>query len=143
MKIWKKILTGILVGAMTIGMTGVVPVEEAGIPAAEAAGAVNILDYETNKTASEFAIYDVEGMEYLAELVNEKKITFDGKTITLENDLEYDKTKENNHTPIGKNQRFFGGIFDGKNHVIKGININTTDGWAVGGRFLNGRFKLR
>lgn len=75
MKFFKKILTCVLTGAMMCGMLQAAPAGYGEVSVAEAAGAVNILNYESNKSASEYAIYDVAGMEKLAELVNENRVT--------------------------------------------------------------------
>ncbi len=90
-----------------------------------AAGVVDILDYESNTSAAEFAVNDIAGFEKIAELVNSGKETFTGKTITLMADLKYDKSVENNHNVIGDYDHEFDGIFDGGFHTISGIHLNS------------------
>lgn len=51
---------------------------------------IDILDYDSNKSATNFVVNDVAGMEKIMELVN-KSEDLKGKTITLMKDLAYDK----------------------------------------------------
>lgn len=89
-----------------------------------AASGIDILDYESNPTATEFVLNDIAGMEKLAELVNSGKDNFKGKTITLTANLQYDKNVVRNHQIIGEygDGRQFQGTFDGAGHIISGIN---------------------
>ncbi len=90
------------------------------------AGGIDILNYEDNASAAEFVVNDIAGFEKIAELVNSGMEDFSGKTITLNADLEYDKSVENNHTVIGGDySRQFDGIFDGGFHTISGVNLNS------------------
>lgn len=98
-------------------------VEESGQKAI--AGGIDILDYESNASATEFVVNNIAGFEKIAELVNSGKESFNGKTIMLNTDLEYNKTVENNHNVIGDIKHPFNGIFDGAFHTISGININS------------------
>lgn len=89
------------------------------------ASGIDILDYESNTSATEFVVNDIAGMEKLAELVNSGKDSFRGKTVTLTTDLKYDKTVKNNYGIIGNahNRDGFNGTFDGGFHIIRGINL--------------------
>lgn len=85
---------------------------------------IDILNYESNTSAEKFVVNDIAGFEKIAELVNSGKEDFSGKTITLNVDLKYDKTVENNHKIIGDYLHPFNGAFDGGFHIISGINVN-------------------
>lgn len=92
---------------------------------------VDILDYEKYPSATEVTIYNIAGMEKLAELVNGETDDFSGKMIRLAADLKYDKTVENNYTVIcGEGESSFKGTFDGGFHTISGINIDSSMGDA-------------
>ena len=69
-----------------------------------------------------YIIYTPEGLDQLASRVNSGN-DYDGKYFALGADITYDKTKENNYTPIG-NGSFFYGTFDGQRHIISGIRIS-------------------
>lgn len=88
-------------------------------------GGIDILEYESNTSAAEFVVNDIAGFEKIAELVNSGREKFTGKTITLNADLKYDKSVENNHDVIGDYDHEFDGIFDGAFHTISGINLNS------------------
>ena len=74
-----------------------------------------------------YVIYNTAGMDKLARNVNGGN-RYENTYFVLGADITYDKTKENNYTPIGKfenyTESYFGGKFDGKGHTISGININ-------------------
>lgn len=98
---------------------------------AEAATEVNILNYESNTSATDYVITDIAGMEKLAKLVNLGTTDFWGKTVTLQADLEYDKSVENNYTIIGLDwEHSFAGTFKGENHKISGVNIHSSEDWV-------------
>lgn len=103
------------------------------------ASGIDILNYESNSSATEFVVNDIEGFEKLAELVNSGKEIFTGKTITLTTDLKYDKTVVNNHKIIGQviagSPYGFDGIFNGAFHTISGINLNLDAGRYCFGLF--------
>ncbi len=78
-----------------------------------------------------YVIYNIAGMDKLASNVNggnEYKYTY----FVLGADITYDKTKENNYTPIGDSSHSFSGTFDGQGHTISGINVNLPDNYFVG-----------
>lgn len=117
-------------GGVNIPYSGTVAVkaavEESGQKAI--ASGIDILDYESNPSAIEFVVNDIAGFEKVAELINSGKEDFEGKTISLNADLKYDKSVENNQTQIGvNNSKSFKGIFDGGYHTISGINKKDTE----------------
>jgi hypothetical protein len=67
-----------------------------------------------NGTDTEFTIATAEQLAGLASLVNDGTDDFEGKTITLKNNLYLDNK---NWTPIGGNSGF-SGVFDGNNYSI-------------------------
>ena len=68
-----------------------------------------------------YLITSVNGLNHLAEEVNNGN-TYENKHFALGVDLEYDRSVENNFTPIGYNPRYFKASFDGRGHTISGIN---------------------
>ena len=74
-----------------------------------------------------YVIYTTAGMDKLASEVNGGN-DYDGTYFVLGADITYDKTLENNYTPIGDNYYFFYGTFDGQGHTISGIRISDTNG---------------
>ena len=87
--------------------------------------------YTDNPDAVEFIISTAEELAYLAAVVNSGTDYFEGKSVTLKNDI--DLSAYENWTPIGAGyingaQRYFKGLFDGAEHVISGLQINSTDG---------------
>ena len=54
--------------------------------------------------------------------------TYEGRTITLKNDIDLQGNVDNQWIPIGRDDSIvFKGIFDGDNHVIRNIYIDTTE----------------
>ena len=82
-----------------------------------------------------YVINTANQLNLLSERVNADN-TYEGKYFRLGNNITYDKTKENNFTPIGKyennNNYTFKGNFDGQGHTISGVNVNTPDKSYVG-----------
>ena len=72
--------------------------------------------------ADPYIITDIAGMSHLAEEVNNGN-TYENKHFALGADLEYDRSVENNFTPIGDNPKFFKGNLDGRGHTISGVNV--------------------
>ena len=72
--------------------------------------------------ADPYLITSVVGMNHLAEEVNNGN-TYENKHFALGADLEYDRSVENNFTPIGDNPKFFKGNLDGRGHTISGVNV--------------------
>jgi hypothetical protein len=81
-----------------------------------------------------YIITSVYGMNRLAREVN-NGTTYSGKYVEPGANITYDKTVENNYTPVGNgNNNQFCGNFDGKGYAISGININNAlDNQAVFG----------
>lgn len=79
-----------------------------------------------------YKITTTAGLNLLAQRVN-TGTKYSGKYFELGADITYDGT-ENNFTPIGTNgyDNQFRGIFDGKGHVINGINVNLPNNDFVG-----------
>lgn len=125
-KTGKRVLTAML--GIILALAAVMPSGFCGRMQAKADSVVDILDYEKCPSATEFAIYDIAGMEKLAELANTETDDFSGKTIRLAADLKYDKTVENNYTVICGEDGAFCGAFDGGFHTISGVNINQKSG---------------
>ena len=73
--------------------------------------------------ADPYLITSVNGLNHLSEEVNNGN-TYEDKHFALGADLEYDRSVENNFTPIGynSNSRFFKASLDGRGHTISGIN---------------------
>ena len=91
----------------------------------------------TEKTTNEIHIYTTSELKWLADQVNNEGNTFEGYTIYLENNLDLGarekdgnwETTENEEvkwTAIGKvnNTNMLKGIFEGNNHIIKGVYVN-------------------
>ena len=76
---------------------------------------------QTSETS--YTIYSAKGMKWLAEQVNSGQETFEGKTITLANDIDLN---DEEWTPIGTFNYSFDGNFDGQNHVIKNLKITSS-----------------
>ena len=86
----------------------------------------------TNKEESTYLIISsARELNEFAQKVNNGN-SYEGKTIKLANDIEYDGVTVNNFTPIGNYYQRFGGIFDGAGHTIKGINITQYDKSYIG-----------
>lgn len=71
-----------------------------------------------------YTINTAEGLRQFASMVNDEGNTFEGKTVKLgaSIDLEYEKW-----TPIGMNETYFKGTFDGQGYSIKHLKIKETD----------------
>ncbi len=110
-------------------------------------GGEYVADGVTKNEAGEYLISNANGMFWLAEQVNAKGNTFNGKTVKLTADIDL---QNRDWTPIGNDvaQKMFYGTFDGQNHVIsnlkvtdtRGTNERTTDGVGLFG-WLNGDVK--
>ncbi len=86
--------------------------------------------------AKAFRITTPAGLDLLAKKVNGTDgytaNNYSGKYFELGDDIEYDKTVENNYTPIGNESNTFKGHFDGKGHTVSGINVNLPSNEYVG-----------
>ena len=95
--------------------------------------------------AKPYIISTTTGLDLLAAQVNSGN-GYILKYFKLGANIEYDKSKENNFTPIGDSSHSFYGTFDGDGKSISGININikiTSDNTEYKGIFgcLNGTVK--
>ncbi len=81
--------------------------------------------------AKAFRITTPAGLDLLAQKVN-AGTSYSDKYFELGADIEYDKTVENNYTPIGNESNTFKGHFDGKGHTVSGINVNLPSNDYVG-----------
>ena len=52
--------------------------------------------------------------------------SYAGKTIVLTDDIDLEGNQSNQWTPIGNSSNYFEGNFDGRNHTISGIYINSS-----------------
>ena len=88
-----------------------------------------------------YTITGTAGLDLLAQNVNAGTI-YEGKYFKLGDNIAYDKDKENNFTPIGNNNYYFYGTFDGQGYTISGIKIDnpSTDHQGVFG-YLEGIVK--
>ncbi len=69
-------------------------------------------------------IYSAAGMFWFANEVNVNKNAFNGKTVTLANDIDLNNE---NWAGIGTSEANFCGTFDGCNHTIKNLSIVETE----------------
>ena len=104
--------------------------------------AVDTSWYAEDKTSYE--ISSADQLAGLSQLVNEGK-SFKGKTVSLTDDIDLNNKE---WTPIGKSGKTFQGTFDGKNHVISNLSINTPKkndiglfGYTSGGAIKNFQVK--
>ena len=84
--------------------------------------------YTDHKTDTEYHFTTAEQLAGLAQLVNDKtaSVSFKGKTIYLDNDLDLSGTQ---WTPIGNGSNFvrhFAGTFDGQYHKIMNLHHHST-----------------
>lgn len=99
--------------------------------------------YTENAEAQEYSLSSAEQLAGLASLVNgsaimpaseeeNEPVTFEGKTITLQNDIDLGLKDEQGNPisfePIG-NKATFSGVFDGNGHTINNLYQS---GWAFG-----------
>ena len=90
-----------------------------------------------NADKSTFEIKNAAQLAGLAQLVNDEKVNFKGKTIKLTADIDLNNQ---NWTPIGTVVSYpsvtFAGIFDGANHNISNLyTVDTTENYAAAGLF--------
>lgn len=84
--------------------------------------------YTDHKTDTEYHFTTAEQLAGLAQLVNDKtaSVSFEGKTIYLDNDLDLSGIQ---WTPIGNGGnfgRYFAGTFDGQYHKITNLHHHST-----------------
>lgn len=114
-------------GTYTLTMTA-----EAATVTPEGTSLWGIADGADGSQQHPYVITTTAGLDLLAQRVN-NGTNYSGKYFELGADITYDGT-ENNFTPIGTNvyDNQFRGIFDGKGHVINGINVNLPNNDFVG-----------
>lgn len=103
--------------------TFTMPAKAVTITATDVWGAASGKDGSTADKA--YTITSTAGLDLLAQKVNAGTI-YEGKYFKLGDNIAYDKDKENNFTPIGNNNYYFGGTFDGNGKTISGINLNNS-----------------
>jgi len=81
---------------------------------------------ENIEITEEIPIHDKEDMITFRDLVNSGN-TFDGKTVTLKNDIDLEGSNENQWTPIGTDTTQFQGVFDGNSKTIRGLYMDRGD----------------
>ena len=86
----------------------------------------------TVDNAGNVTISSPEGLAWLARQVNNSKLSFSGKTITLANAIDL-STHE--WVPIGTQTRPFDGTFDGGNYEISGMSITVSERNTIAGLF--------
>ena len=78
-----------------------------------------------DETKTEFQIYNAAQLKGLADLVNQDFISFEGKTIFLQSDIDLNNRP---WAPIGRSSgNPFSGIFDGLNHSINNLYIDSRE----------------
>ena len=92
-------------------------------------GEIDTSWYDENKT--DFTISNAEQLAGLAKLVNEKGITFEGKTVRLATDVNWvgeEDGKPATWTPIGTEKKPFKGTFDGNHHTVYNVHLTGDSG---------------
>jgi len=77
----------------------------------------------SNQESETFEISTASQLKGLADLVNQGVTDFDGKIISLKNDIAL----TGDWTPIGDDTKQFKGVFDGQNNIISGLSVNGGD----------------
>ena len=78
-----------------------------------------------DETIADLEISTKEELIAFADDVNNGN-RYEGKTVVLMADIDLEGNANNQWTPIGIDNNYsFGGVFDGKNHTIKGIYIDS------------------
>ena len=78
-----------------------------------------------------YIISTTDQLDLLAQRVNDGN-DYSGKFFKLGDNIAFDKSKENNFTPIGTESMPFSGNFDGNGMTISGLNINLSSTNFVG-----------
>ena len=82
---------------------------------------------EITGISEDMQISTKEELENFRDRVN-TGATYEGRTIILKNDIDLQGNASNQWTPIGRDESIvFKGTFNGDNHVIRNIYIDTTD----------------
>lgn len=89
-------------------------------------------NYDTawyNSTDTEFSISSAAELAGLAKLVNDETDTFAGKTVNLTEDIDL---SAHEWVPIGGENGYFAGVFDGQGHTVYGAACDEPSTSAVG-----------
>ena len=83
-----------------------------------------------------YVIWNADGMKWFANEVNTSKNSFSGKTVKLMADIDLNNEA---WTPVGQTgATLFQGTFDGQNHTIKNLNIDSES--QTGANYSSGLF---
>jgi hypothetical protein len=92
-------------------------------------------EQKINWNATKITITTAEQLREFATLVNNRK-NFNGKIITLANDIDLNGSADNQWTPPGKyshgngtSYTSFDGTFDGKGHIVRGLYIDNENSY--------------
>jgi uncharacterized repeat protein (TIGR02543 family) len=117
---------GTINGNATVGYTLTMPAADVTVSAVLTPDIATYWHADADHDGSEakpYIISTTTGLNLLAAQVNSGNL-YIGKYFKLDANIEYDKSKKNNFTPIGNNDYGFYGTFDGDGNSISGININ-------------------
>ncbi len=85
-----------------------------------------IAQIQVTGISEDMQISTKEELESFRDRVN-NGATYEGRTITLQNDIDLQGSVDNQWIPIGREDKDFKGTFNGNNHVIKNMYIDTTE----------------
>ena len=86
-----------------------------------------IAQIQVTGISEDMQISTKEELESFRDRVN-MGATYEGRTITLQNDIDLQGNADNQWVPIAKNEDLvFRGTFNGNNHIIKNLYIDTTE----------------
>ena len=86
-----------------------------------------IAQIQETEISEDMQISTKEQLESFRDRVN-NGATYEGRTITLQNDIDLQGNEDNQWIPIGRSSTIaFKGTFDGNHHTIKNIYIDTTE----------------
>lgn len=103
----------------------------------------SIKDYSDLKSGGTYSISNEEELNLLATLCNsgDAFFPFEEMTILLEKDLELTCDSSKPFTPIGTSVYTFAGTFDGQNHKISNLYINSSDQVGLFANLNGGKIK--
>ena len=99
-------------------------------------------DYETDANGN-LSIYTAAGMQYFASQVNDSKVSYSGKTVTLMNDIDMTGI---DWIPVGQTggyaaMTYFQGTFDGNGKTISNLTVtHWEEGTNGGANYASGLF---
>lgn len=88
-------------------------------------GNYKIAKVEVREITEDMDIWNKADMESFRDKVNSGR-TFEGRSVRVRADIDLEGSASNPWTPIGNSTHLFKGTFDGNNHTIINIYINTT-----------------